>query len=197
MSATLVALALSACRRDSARGGPLSGTGVPSPAERSLVASSTDAAMEAATRLPEERDGEPPDARRLETLADVHPSLATLAGRWRIVSRGASAHVTPGDCDDRVGKVLTLNASHLAYAGDSCDDVPLLRLKTDCDVHQTKEGLWDFARYRGDLPDLVHQEVVDVIDTDCTGPFHELLVLQSGDLLTELSGNYYVLRRIR
>jgi hypothetical protein len=75
--------------------------------------------------------------------------------------------------------------------------VPLLRLKTDCDVHQTKEGPWDFARYRGDLQDLVHQEVVDVIDTGCTGPFQELLVLRSGDLLIELSGNYYVLRRMQ
>jgi hypothetical protein len=108
-----------------------------------------------------------------------------------------SARVTPGDCDDRVGKVLTISAGHIAYAGDSCDDIPPLRFKTDCDVRQTKEGVWDFARYRGDLQDLVHQEIVDVIDTGCSGAFAELVLLRSGELLTELSGNYYVFRRFR
>ncbi len=145
-------------------------------------------------------DAAPVEAGRVESLADVHPSLARLAGRWRLASRGQSAQITPGDCDDRVGKVLTITANRIAYEGDSCDDNPLLRLKTECEVHQTKMGSWDFGRYRGDLPDLVHQEVVDVIDTGCPGPsapFRELLVLRSGELLTELAGNYYVFRKLK
>jgi hypothetical protein len=197
MTATLLALALSACRRDLTESAPPSGTGGPFLAEGSPVKGSGDAATEAATHSRDAPDGESPDARRPETLADVHASFAKLAGRWRIVSQGTSARVTPGDCSDRIGKVLTVSAGHIAYAGDNCDDVLLLRLKTDCDVHLTKEGLWDFGRYQGDLQDLVHQEIVDVIDTGCTGAFQELLVLRSGELLTELSGDYYVLQKIQ
>jgi len=51
------------------------------------------------------------------------------------------------------------------------------------------------------LQDLVHEEVVDVIETGCSapslGPFRELLVLGSGELLTELAGNYYVFRKLK
>jgi hypothetical protein len=136
-----------------------------------------------------------------ETPAGVGPPLANLAGRWRLVRQGQSARVTPGDCDDRIGKMLTITATHIAYEGDSCDDEPPLRLKTDCEVHKTTIGSWDLGRYQGNLQDLVHEEVANVIDTGCSaparGPFGELLVLGSGELVTELAGNYYVFRKLK
>jgi hypothetical protein len=137
------------------------------------------------------------DAAAPTTYAKGAPlSLGAWVGRWRIVKQGQSAHVTLGDCE-RKGRTLRIAANRLVYEDDGCNDRDgQLRLTTDCHIAQATVGQdWDFSRYVGDLQDLVGQEIVNVVSTGCSGPFATLMVLRSGDLLTEWAGNYYVLRR--
>jgi hypothetical protein len=130
------------------------------------------------------------------TAVEPPVSFSEWSGLWKIVKQRQSAHVTPGDCD-RMGRILSLAPNRITYADDGCDDRNgLLRLTTACTVVQATVGQnWDFGRYVGDLQDLVGERIVNVIDTGCRGPFATLLVLRSGNLLTEWAGNYYVLQR--
>ena len=126
-------------------------------------------------------------------MADAVVALDPWIGEWTVVRQGQSAHVGPGDCSRR-GGVLTVAAHHIKYSGDRCGNDPVLRLDTDCEVPQVAPQGWDTARYAGDLEDLVHQSVVQDLATHCDGPFREIMVLDSGDLLIDV-GNYYVFRR--
>jgi hypothetical protein len=61
-----------------------------------------------------------------------------VQGALTTTSEGFGVHWQKGSNPHR--GILTITATHIAYAGDSCDGHPMLRLKTDCEVQQTTIG---------------------------------------------------------
>jgi hypothetical protein len=142
-----------------------------------------------------------PDSYAVRRHGDRSGSLADWTGRWRIIRQGQCSHMSPGDCP-RKG-ILTIRPHHLTYSGDSCDDNEMYSLKTDCAVEETDVHPPDpedsrLSCYTDSLQRIVHQPIVTVVETSCPFLFDRLLVLRSGDLLTDSpAGNYYVLRKVR